>query len=73
VGALSGGETVLTALAGLRLRGDQIVLLDEPTNNLDRQARSDLYDVILRTYRSKTKPRQISRSTGAFSRRADRI
>ncbi|WP_084706094.1 ATP-binding cassette domain-containing protein [Prauserella rugosa] len=38
VGALSGGETVLTALAGLRLRGDQIVLLDEPTNNLDRQA-----------------------------------
>lgn len=47
VGALSGGETVLTALAGLRLRGDQIVLLDEPTNNLDRQARSDLYDVIL--------------------------
>ncbi len=29
---------MLTALAGLRLRGDQIVLLDEPTNNLDRQA-----------------------------------
>lgn len=32
---LSGGETILTALAGLRLDGDDIVLLDEPTNNLD--------------------------------------
>ncbi|MDR2280074.1 MAG: ATP-binding cassette domain-containing protein, partial [Gordonia sp. (in: high G+C Gram-positive bacteria)] len=36
VSTLSGGETVLTALAGLRLAGDEIVLLDEPTNNLDR-------------------------------------
>lgn len=47
VGTLSGGETVLAALAGLRLRGDDVVLLDEPTNNLDRDARHDLYDTIL--------------------------
>lgn len=47
VGTLSGGETVLTALAGLRLRGDEVVLLDEPTNNLDRRARHDLYNAIL--------------------------
>ncbi|UUE19308.1 ABC-F family ATP-binding cassette domain-containing protein [Microbacterium sp. J1-1] len=46
VGTLSGGETILTALAGLRLSEDEIVLLDEPTNNLDRQARHDLYDAI---------------------------
>ena len=46
VGALSGGETVLGALTGLRLRGDEVVLLDEPTNNLDREARSALYDAV---------------------------
>ena len=47
VGTLSGGETMLAALAGLRMRGDEVVLLDEPTNNLDRRARHDLYDVVL--------------------------
>ncbi|MGA3564618.1 ABC-F family ATP-binding cassette domain-containing protein [Melissospora conviva] len=46
VGTLSGGETVLAALAGLRLAGDEVVLLDEPTNNLDRPARRRLYDTI---------------------------
>jgi len=46
VGTLSGGETVLAALAGLRLADTAIVLLDEPTNNLDRQARHRLYDAI---------------------------
>ncbi|UQE74150.1 ATP-binding cassette domain-containing protein [Gordonia sp. PP30] len=46
VGALSGGETVLTALAGLRAAGDDVVLLDEPTNNLDRPARHALYDML---------------------------
>src|SRR5688572_28861606 len=33
VGQLSGGEAVLTAIAGIRLRGAEIALLDEPTNN----------------------------------------
>lgn len=46
VGTLSGGETVLTALTGLRLAGDSVVLLDEPTNNLDRGARQRLYETI---------------------------
>ncbi|MDN5682750.1 ABC-F family ATP-binding cassette domain-containing protein [Corynebacterium glyciniphilum] len=49
VGTLAGGETVLTAVAGLRLRSnrsDGVVLLDEPTNNLDRRARHDLYDAL---------------------------
>jgi ATPase subunit of ABC transporter with duplicated ATPase domains len=46
VGTLSGGETVLVALAGLRLAGSPIVLLDEPTNNLDRAARHRLYDTV---------------------------
>lgn len=44
---ISGGEAVLIALAGLRLAGDAVVLLDEPTNNLDLVARHRLYDVIL--------------------------
>ncbi|GAA1490737.1 ABC-F family ATP-binding cassette domain-containing protein [Brachybacterium sacelli] len=46
VGTLSGGETVLLALTGLRWAGREIVLLDEPTNNLDRGARHRLYDTI---------------------------
>ena len=46
VGTLSGGEAMLVALAGLRLAGDDIVLCDEPTNDLDRPARHRLYDEI---------------------------
>lgn len=46
VGQLSGGEAVLTAIAGIRLRGASIALLDEPTNNLDREARARLHDMV---------------------------
>ncbi|MCP2637989.1 ATP-binding cassette domain-containing protein [Microbacterium sp. HD4P20] len=51
VGQLSGGEAVLTAIAGIRLAGAtqhsaRIALLDEPTNNLDREARVRLYDMV---------------------------
>lgn len=42
VGRMSGGEVVLAAIAGLRLRRTSVTLLDEPTNNLDRTARSRL-------------------------------
>lgn len=52
VGTLSGGETVLTALAGLRLADTPIVLLDEPTNNLDRDARARLYETIAQWQRT---------------------
>ncbi len=46
VGELSGGEAVLTAIAGIRLRAAPIALLDEPTNNLDRDARARLADIV---------------------------
>jgi ATPase subunit of ABC transporter with duplicated ATPase domains len=46
VGELSGGETVLAAVAGIRLRRAPITLLDEPTNNLDRDARARLYEQV---------------------------
>lgn len=46
VGQLSGGEAVLTAIAGIRLRRSSIALLDEPTNNLDREARARLHDMV---------------------------
>ncbi len=46
VGQLSGGEAVLVAIAGIRLRRAPITLLDEPTNNLDREARAKLYDMV---------------------------
>ena len=46
VGQLSGGEAVLTAIAGIRLRGADVTLLDEPTNNLDRDARARLADLV---------------------------
>jgi ATPase subunit of ABC transporter with duplicated ATPase domains len=46
VATLSGGEAMLTAITGIRLRAADVVLLDEPTNNLDREARQRLYEVI---------------------------
>jgi ATPase subunit of ABC transporter with duplicated ATPase domains len=46
VDELSGGETMLTAIAGLRLRRAPITLLDEPTNNLDRDARARLAEML---------------------------
>ncbi|TWF78419.1 ATPase subunit of ABC transporter with duplicated ATPase domains [Pseudonocardia hierapolitana] len=46
VGTLSGGEVVLTGLAGLLVRRPAVALLDEPTNNLDRRARELLYAAV---------------------------
>ena len=46
IGELSGGEAVLAALAGIRLRRSGIALLDEPTNNLDRDARARVRDLV---------------------------
>ena len=46
VGHLSGGETVLGALLGLRLARTPVTLLDEPTNNLDRGGREMLRQVV---------------------------
>jgi len=46
VGELSGGEAMLTAIAGIRLRGAAVTLLDEPTNNLDRDARQRLHGIV---------------------------
>lgn len=46
VGALSGGEAVLAAVTGVRLRRSPVALLDEPTNNLDGSARERLYALI---------------------------
>ncbi|MDD0859359.1 ATP-binding cassette domain-containing protein [Arthrobacter alpinus] len=48
VGTLSGGEAMITALAGLELTARPITLLDEPTNNLDRTARERLYQAVER-------------------------
>ncbi len=36
VDTLSGGEAMLIAITGLRVRRTPVTLLDEPTNNLDR-------------------------------------
>lgn len=46
VGQLSGGESILTAIAGIRLSRPAVTLLDEPTNNLDRDARARLADMV---------------------------
>ncbi len=46
VATLSGGETMLVAVAGLRLRRAAVTLLDEPTNNLDRAARAALRELV---------------------------
>ncbi|WP_319430372.1 ABC-F family ATP-binding cassette domain-containing protein [Mycobacterium sp. RTGN5] len=46
VGQLSGGEAMLLAVTALRLEPAEITLLDEPTNNLDRDARARLFGLI---------------------------
>lgn len=46
VGELSGGEAMAVSLTGLQLAETPIVLLDEPTNNLDRAARERIYAAI---------------------------
>lgn len=46
VGELSGGEAVLAALVGVQLRRAEVALLDEPTNNLDREARERVGDLV---------------------------
>jgi len=46
VTALSGGEAMQVALAGVRLAGPAVTLLDEPTNNLDAAARGRLYAAV---------------------------
>lgn len=46
VGTLSCGEAVLVAIAGIRLRNPKITVLDEPTNNLDIDARTRLYSLV---------------------------
>ncbi|GAA1777739.1 ABC-F family ATP-binding cassette domain-containing protein [Leucobacter iarius] len=46
VEALSGGETMLIAIEGMRVRRTAITLLDEPTNNLDREMRARVRDLL---------------------------
>lgn len=46
VGDVSGGEAMLLAVTALRLQRSAVTLLDEPTNNLDRQARTRLFDLV---------------------------
>lgn len=46
VGALSGGEAMLAALTGIRLAEAPVTLLDEPTNNLDREARHRVHEMV---------------------------
>ncbi len=45
-GDLSGGEAMLVALAGLQLKAAPVTLLDEPTNNLDRDGRQRLMQLL---------------------------
>ncbi|MCJ1706291.1 ABC-F family ATP-binding cassette domain-containing protein [Microbacterium sp. VKM Ac-2923] len=46
VGELSGGEAVLVALLGVRAAAAAVTLLDEPTNDLDRDARARVVDLV---------------------------
>ncbi|MFT3755567.1 MAG: ABC-F family ATP-binding cassette domain-containing protein [Pseudoxanthomonas sp.] len=44
--SFSGGEAMLLALAAQLLRGPDVLLLDEPSNHLDRSARQRLRDML---------------------------
>ncbi len=48
VATLSGGETVLAALVGIAVRAADVVLLDDPTNNLDGPSRERLVALLAR-------------------------
>ena len=48
VDQLSGGEAMLIAILGLRVRRTPITLLDEPTNNLDRETRARVAGLVAR-------------------------
>ncbi len=44
--SLSGGERMRVALAGLLIQKADFLILDEPTNNLDQEARKGVYGLI---------------------------
>lgn len=46
VASLSGGESMLVGLAGRLLTEPDVLILDEPTNNLDLEARHNLYKAV---------------------------
>jgi len=46
VTTLSGGEAMVVAIAGCRLRHADITLLDEPTNNLDQVLRESVLQMV---------------------------
>ena len=46
VGGLSGGQVTRLALAQLLIDRPDIILLDEPTNNLDREGRATVADLL---------------------------
>ena len=46
VTTLSGGEAMVIAIAGCRLRRTDITLLDEPTNNLDQVLRESVLQMV---------------------------
>lgn len=49
LGTLSGGQKTKVLLSGLSLHQPQFILLDEPSNHLDLQARQLLYDFVRTT------------------------
>lgn len=42
--SLSGGEKTKVFLSGIQVHAPEIILLDEPTNHMDRSSRNKLYD-----------------------------
>lgn len=46
IGTLSGGEAVTVALGAVYAKNPNLVLLDEPTNNLDADAKQKLIDLL---------------------------
>ncbi|MGA9278413.1 ABC-F family ATP-binding cassette domain-containing protein [Ilumatobacter sp.] len=53
LGTLSGGEVMLVGLAGLLFESPDVLILDEPTNNLDTRHRTTVLD-LLRTFSGPT-------------------
>ena len=72
-GALSGGEQQRVAVARALMNAPDVVLMDEPTGNLDEATAEALHDEIVRLAREEGRAFVVVTHNPALAARADRV